>query len=75
MYERMETGRWKVFRTCREWLAEQRMYHRDLNGKVVKINDDLISASRTANMMLRHARVETVKQRKQQSVAGVSNWG
>ena len=75
MYERMETGRWKVFRTCREWLGEQRMYHRDLHGKVVKINDDLISASRTAHMMLRHARTETVKQRAQITTAGVSNWG
>jgi phage terminase large subunit-like protein len=74
IYERMELGKWKVFRTCREWLSEQRMYHRDINGKIVKINDDLISASRTAHMMLRHARTETVRVRVQPSVAGVSNW-
>lgn len=75
MYERMETGRWKIFKTCREWFAEQRMYHRDLHGKIVKINDDVISASRAANMMLRHARTETVKQPKKVVVVGASNWG
>jgi phage terminase large subunit-like protein len=74
MYERMETGRWKVFSTCREWFAEQRMYHRDLHGKIVKLNDDLISASRTAHMMLRHARTETVRQPKRVVTAGISNW-
>jgi hypothetical protein len=74
MYERMEMGKWKVFSTCREWFNEQRMYHRDLHGKIVKMNDDLISASRTAHMMLRHARTETVKQKKQTATAGISNW-
>jgi phage terminase large subunit-like protein len=74
MYERMEMGKWKVFSTCREWFNEQRMYHRDLHGKIVKMNDDLISASRTAHMMLRHARTESVKQKKQTATAGISNW-
>ena len=74
MYERMELGQWKVFRTCREWLMEQRNYHRDVNGKIVKINDDLISASRTAHMMLRHARTETVIAKRRPAVAGISNW-
>lgn len=74
MYERMELGKWKVFRTCREWFAEQRMYHRDINGKIVKLNDDLISASRTAHMMLRHARTETIRQKKAVVVSGMTNW-
>lgn len=74
MYERMELGKFKVFRTCRDWLMEQKNYHRDVNGKIVKINDDLISASRTAHMMLRHARTETIRQPKRQAVAAISNW-
>lgn len=74
MYERMELGKWKVFKTCREWLAEQRMYHRDIHGKIVKINDDLISASRTAHMMLRHSRTETIRQPKRAVAVGMSNW-
>lgn len=54
MLERMMTGRWKVFATCQQWLGEFRMYHRQ-DGKIIKIDDDLISASRYAMMMLRHA--------------------
>jgi hypothetical protein len=56
MNERMRTGRWKVFSTCPLWVEEFRLYHRD-DGKVVKEYDDLISASRYATMMLRHAKI------------------
>ncbi len=54
MIERMHTGRWKVFKTCRIWIEEKRMYHRDLNMKIVKYADDVISASRYSYMMRRH---------------------
>lgn len=54
MLQRMQTGRWKVFSTCGEWLEERRLYHRK-DGKIVKERDDVISASRYALMMLRHA--------------------
>lgn len=54
MLDRMQTGRFKVFRNLSEWLEEFRMYHR-LNGKIVKERDDLISATRYAVMMLRFA--------------------
>lgn len=54
MLERMQTGRWKVFSTCQKWIAERRLYHRKA-GKIVKLNDDVISASRYAYMMLRFA--------------------
>lgn len=57
MLDRMQTGRWKVFRTCHAWLEERRLYHRK-DGKVVKERDDVISASRYAYMMLRHAKAE-----------------
>lgn len=56
MLDRMLTGRWKVFTTCTEWLEERRLYHRK-DGKIVKERDDVISASRYALMMLRHAEV------------------
>jgi phage terminase large subunit-like protein len=62
MLERMLTGRWKVFRNCGEWLEERRMYHRE-DGKIVKIADDTISASRYAYMMLRHAKVRPAQRR------------
>lgn len=55
MLGRMETGRWRVFASCNDWLEEYRTYHRK-DGKIVKQGDDAISASRYALMMLRHAR-------------------
>jgi phage terminase large subunit-like protein len=54
MLDRMETGRWKVFKTCAHWLEERRMYHRK-DGVVVEERDDVLCASRYALMMLRHA--------------------
>ena len=55
MLERMQTGRLKVFRHLTDWLEEFRLYHRDA-GKVVKLRDDLISATRYALMCLRFAK-------------------
>jgi hypothetical protein len=60
MLDRMQTGRFKVFNTCVEWLEERRMYHRK-DGKVVKERDDTISASRYALMMLRCAMTEPMQ--------------
>ena len=54
MLTRMEEGRWKVFEDCNYWIEERRMYHRE-KGRVVKLKDDVISASRYALMMLRFA--------------------
>jgi phage terminase large subunit-like protein len=58
MLQRMQTGRWKVFKTCRTWLEEFRLYHRE-DGKIVKERDDVLSASRYALMMKRFAETET----------------
>lgn len=57
MYERMETGRWKVFAHLADWFEEFELYHRK-DGLIVKLNDDLISASRYAMMMKRHFTVQ-----------------
>lgn len=57
MLTMMQTGRWKVFRTCGEWIEEFRLYHRK-DGKVVKERDDVICASRYALMMKRFAIVK-----------------
>lgn len=54
MLDRMRTGRWKVARTCRAWIEEFGLYHRE-NGRIIKEFDDTISASRYAMMMLRFA--------------------
>ena len=59
MLDRMQSGRFKVFKHLNDWWEEFRLYHRK-DGKVVKEGDDLMAATRYALMMLRHAR--TAKQ-------------
>ena len=54
MLDRMEHGRFKVFNTLYDWFEEYRMYHRK-DGKLVKLKDDLMSATRYATMSLRHS--------------------
>lgn len=56
MLQRMQTGRLKVFANCADWFAEFRRYHRK-DGKVVKVFDDLMSATRYALMMVRYAEI------------------
>lgn len=46
VWERLSTGRLKVFSTCSNWLKEQRLYRRDESGKVVKKGDHLMDATR-----------------------------
>jgi hypothetical protein len=54
MLDRMQTGRFKVFRHLEDWFSEFRLYHRK-DGKVVKEGDDLMAATRYGVMMLRFA--------------------
>ncbi|WP_245164000.1 terminase large subunit domain-containing protein [Bradyrhizobium elkanii] len=54
MLNRMETGKFKVFSTLLDWFEEFRLFHRK-DGKVVKLGDDLLSATRYGVMMLRFA--------------------
>jgi phage terminase large subunit-like protein len=62
MLDRMQTGRLKVFEHLNDVFEEIRMYHRE-DGKVVKLDDDLISAIRYGLMMLRHAKLPERKKR------------
>lgn len=55
MDERMITGKWKVAAHLTPWFEEYRMYHRK-KGLIVKLNDDIMSASRIAMMMRRKAK-------------------
>jgi phage terminase large subunit-like protein len=56
MLTRMRDGRFKVAAHLADWWDEFRGYHRK-DGQIVKINDDLMSASRIAVMAHRNARV------------------
>ncbi len=46
VWQRLSTGRLKVFKTLQNWLAEYRLYRRDEKGNVVKVNDHLMDATR-----------------------------
>ncbi|MGE0525885.1 MAG: terminase family protein [Bdellovibrionales bacterium] len=46
VWQRLSTGRLKVFRSMNNWLAEFRLYRRDEKGKIVKANDHLMDATR-----------------------------
>jgi len=67
MLDRMQTGRLKVFSHLNDWFEEFRMYHRK-DGKIVKLDDDLISATRYAMMMKRFAVVEIEPKRTENRV-------
>ena len=54
MLDAMQTGRFKVAAHLENWFEEYRLYHRK-DGKVEKIYDDLLSATRYAWMMRRFA--------------------
>jgi phage terminase large subunit-like protein len=47
--DRFESGRIKVFRTLTEWLAEYRLYRRDDRSQIVRVNNDLMDATRYLN--------------------------
>ena len=55
MLDRFQIGTLKAFSTLGDWFGEIRIYHRDKNGKVVKLRDDLMAATRYAVMSVRHA--------------------
>jgi phage terminase large subunit-like protein len=62
MLDRMQTGRLKVAKHLNEWFEEFRLYHRE-DGKIVKKQDDLMSATRYGLMMLRHAKTPKVEKK------------
>jgi len=59
MDERMKSGRFKVAAHLSEWFDEYRFYHRK-DGLIVKMKDDLMSATRVAVMMKRFGRAVTL---------------
>lgn len=62
VWQRLSTGRLKVFRTCGNMLAEYRIYRRDERGRVVKKFDHLMDALRyLVRSGLARATVEPVR--------------
>jgi phage terminase large subunit-like protein len=75
MFDRMQTGRLRVFRHLTEWFEEFNLYHRK-DGVIVKSNDDLLSATRYAMMMRRFATVQnkTMPNKSQTRHHGGQGW-
>ncbi len=46
VWERLNSGRLKIFESCSMVLREMSLYHRDDNGKIVKTNDHLLDCLR-----------------------------
>ncbi len=65
MLDRMYTDRLKVFASLSSWFEEFNLYHRK-DGQIVKLADDLLSATRYAIMMKRFATVPFKPQAKPQ---------
>lgn len=62
LLERMQTGRFKVFSHLSDWFEEFRLYHRK-DGRIVDVNDDIMSSTRYGAMMIRYA--ETAVQKRE----------
>jgi hypothetical protein len=50
VWQRLSTGRMKVFKSLQNWLNEYRIYRRDDKGQVVKENDHAMDATRYLEM-------------------------
>lgn len=46
VWDRMTTGKLKVFASCVAWFQEFAMYRRDARGRIVKSNDHIMDATR-----------------------------
>lgn len=58
MWERLSTGKLKIFRSCKEFQKEFVTYHRDDKGRIVKDNDHIIDPCRYVVLGIDHARVK-----------------
>lgn len=61
VYERMSTGRFKVFRTCNDFIQEYKLYRRDEKGRIVKTNDHVMDAARYCAMSIVNSGVQNIK--------------
>jgi phage terminase large subunit-like protein len=46
VYQRLQSGRLKIFSNLADWFAEYRIYGRDKDGKIIKKNDHLLDGTR-----------------------------
>jgi phage terminase large subunit-like protein len=70
---RMQTNRFKIDKGLKLLWDELRMYHR-VDGKIVALNDDAMSAMRYAALSIRHAQTPLFKVKAKPVALGASNW-
>jgi len=58
--DRMRAGRFKVFSHLKDFFDEKRQYHRK-NGKIVKVNDHVLDATRIAMMGINYTLIQSDK--------------
>ena len=68
VWQRLSTGRLKVFRSLSNWLNEYRLYRRDERGRIVKENDHLMDCTRY--LVLAEPKHWKVLDQKEQIVGG-----
>lgn len=73
LLDRMISGKFYVMPHLHEWFEEKRTYHRK-EGIIVPKRDDLMSATRVAYMMLRHASTKPSRFANQSREGGTPNW-
>lgn len=71
---RLSQGRLKVYNTCTKWLQEYRLYSRADDGKVVKVNDHLMDATRYAIRGIKRAKTKPIPRTVQRG-SGSVNFG
>ena len=74
VWERMSTGRLKVFKSLGEWFTEFRLYRRDEKGRVVKENDHLMDCTRYLESRIAMMKVKPPPPRTVQTQS-VGVWG
>lgn len=77
VWQRLSTGRLKVFKSLTSWLQEFRLYRRDEKGKIVKTNDHIMDATRYLIMSgLERAKIKpsVVNKPKHQHFGASSGW-
>ena len=62
VYQRLSTGRLKVFNTLSKFLWEYKLYQRDEKGRIVKKNDHAVDCARYLCLALKYARTKPAAQ-------------
>lgn len=74
VWQRLSSGKLKVFRSLSNWLAEFRLYRRDEKGAIVKENDHIMDATRYLIMSGIDAASTEPKKKKQNHQHNAGGW-